>query len=399
MANVLILDGHTSASLAFVRSLGKLGHRVTVGYAYGAFSPASYSTFCSHAFEYVNPIDNARRFVSDLVRIIKQDGIKYIIPMSDVTIWPLAANRNLLGDEYSILVPSLDVIDQVADKYKCIRLAQMARVPVPDTILISDCQELSKCNVTAYPIVIKDRYSVRWSDDVGICGSVIYANSYKDLMEKLYTRISTHRDVLLQNFIAGVGIGFSCYFLDGKIYVPFQWQRIREKDPKGSGSSARISQSIDRDVYRYSELILRETSFNGICMVEFKRSPTGKLVFMEINGRPWGSIQLAIHAGVNYPKYLMDYWDLGNTPPVCINYKQNIICRWLAADLTHLENLLEGKPDWWPSDYPSFWGNLIRVSVPWHPRLYYDDISLSDPKPGFMGIVDWFKAHISGGTK
>ena len=40
-------------------------------------------------------------------------------------------------------------------------------------------------------------------------------------------------------------------------------------------------------------------------MVEYKKLKNGPAVFMEINGRPWGSIGLPIASGIDYPRYLI----------------------------------------------------------------------------------------------
>ena len=129
-------------------------------------------------------------------------------------------------------------------------------------------------------------------------------------------------------------------------------------------------------------------------MVEFKEIPSGKPILMEINGRPWGSIQLPIAAGIDYPRFLLDWTLQGSVPPVEISYKKGVQCRRFVGDLSHLENLRRGKPAEWPGTYPNFWLSLAKLAVPWYPGLCYDDISLTDPKPGWAGISNWFRTRL-----
>ena len=80
----------------------------------------------------------------------------------------------------------------------------------------------------------------------------------------------------------------------------FQWQRVREVDPRGSASSARKSVALDPSLASHSVQLIREIGFEGVAMVEYKQPRGGALVLMEINGRPWGSIGLPIACGIDY---------------------------------------------------------------------------------------------------
>ena len=42
-------------------------------------------------------------------------------------------------------------------------------------------------------------------------------------------------------------------------------------------------------------------AWHGVAMVECKRTPEGDFVLMEINAKFWGSHDLALAAGVNFP--------------------------------------------------------------------------------------------------
>ena len=138
---------------------------------------------------------------------------------------------------------------------------------------------------------------------------------------------------------------------------------------------------------RASRALLQRTGFQGIAMVEYKHPPAGGAwTLMEINGRPWGSMHLPIHCGIDYPRYLVDWYLEGRIPPEGVDYRVGITCRWLLGDLVHLENLWNGAPDGWPVPYPRFWSSLLAVAVPWHPRLGYDDFMLGDLRPGLAEL-------------
>jgi hypothetical protein len=41
-----------------------------------------------------------------------------------------------------------------------------------------------------------------------------------------------------------------------------------------------------------------------------------------------------------------------------------------------------------------FPGTLVKMAVPWYPGVRYDDISLSDPRPGMAEISNWFRVRL-----
>ena len=123
------------------------------------------------------------------------------------------------------------------------------------------------------------------------------------------------------------------------------WLRLREIDPRGSGSSARRSIPLTAQVQQFSSVLVKEIGLEGISMVEFKRPHnSASPVLMEINARPWGSLQLPISCGIDYPTHLVDWLLNAKRPPREIEYNQNITCRRLISELTHLEHTFRGTP-------------------------------------------------------
>jgi predicted ATP-grasp superfamily ATP-dependent carboligase len=399
VARVLVLDGHCSAALAFVRSLGRAGHWVAVGAAAGHFAPAALSRYCGLVLEYPPPITGASAFVECVLGLCRRLSFDLVVPLTDATMWPLSNHTGLFRGVAVVAVSDPDSVRRASDKHQVTTSAQELDVPAPDTRLVKCVRDLGPDLVWEFPVVLKDRFSVRWVGDKGVAGSVIYAYSKEDLLEKVRRRLDAVGDVLLQQFIDGVGVGFSCFAHKGEVFVPFQWQRIREKDPRGSGSSARKSVEVEPAVFEYSQKLIKWTGIQGLSMVEFKKDRrSGRFVLMEVNGRAWGSLQLPIHCGLDYPAFLLRWYLEHCSPPKQIDYADGITCRWFAADLQHLENLWQGRPPGWPFKYPSFWGSAIKVAIPWYPGLRYDDLSLLDPRPGLAGVGRWVRSHVMGGS-
>ena len=391
MSKVLILDGHSAAALAFTRSLGRAGHWVAVGSNRGIFAPATLSRYCKLKFEHPISTDDTKAFADSVVEFVRQNSIELVIPITDWTTLPLAHSQSRFENICPVALPSLQSLEWACDKYQTVEFARSLGIPVPQTWLIRSAEDVTVIPDLSFPIVVKDRFSMRWVNDRPVFGSVEYAYSRESLLQKARARLQQAGDVLVQEFVAGVGIGFSCFATKDGALLPFQWQRIREVDPRGSGSSSRKSVEVDPQIADFSRALIAKLGFRGIAMVEYKKEAnTGRPVLMEVNGRPWGSIQLAIASGVDYPRYVADWYLKGVLPPAEIAFKKGITCRRMVGELTHLDNLRHGAPPQWPVPYPSFWPSLLKIGVPWYPGMRYDDLWLSDPRPGVAGLLNWF---------
>ncbi len=394
MARILILDGHSSAALAFTRSAGRSENWVAVGANADIFAAAKLSRYCRTSFSYPVSTDGAAAFVDEIVEFVSDHQIDLVVPITDWTIVPLSEHRERFSSGCRVAIPSRAAIELASDKYQTLQLAEEIGIKTPRTWLIRSQQDL-QLPAMEFPLVVKDRFSLRWRDDRVVAGGVSYAYSREELERKVADRLLATGDVLVQEFTPGTGIGFSCFIAGDEVRAPFQWKRIREVDPRGSASSCRESVSLEKRVEAASTALIRQIGFEGIAMVEYKQA-TGSTepVLMEINGRPWGSIALPIASGVDYPKYLIDWWLSGKLPPQKPSYRKGITCRRMIGELTHLSNLRAGKPANWPLAYPGFWSSLLKISVPWYPGMHYDDLWLSDPKPGLEGLTNWFRSRV-----
>jgi predicted ATP-grasp superfamily ATP-dependent carboligase len=395
LARVLVLDGHSAAALAFTRSLGRAKHWVAVGSNLGIHSPADFSRYCRLSVKYPVPSENVSAFAEAVLEIARKNSIDLIVPVTDWTVLPLSKYREQFHGVSRLAIGPHSALEFAGDKFKTVSLARELRIPVPETALIQSLDDLHGIAANFdFPVVVKDRFSARWEGNRAIMGSVSYAYSRGDLEQKVEHRLKEAGDVLVQQFVSGEGIGFSCMAVDEDLYLPFMWLRLREIDPRGSGSSARKSIPITDQVRESSSALIKRVGLQGISMVEFKRQPNGEPILMEINARPWGSLQLPISSGIDYPVHLVNWLLDGKLPPREIEYKQGIMCRRLVSELTHLEHTFRGAPPNWPVPYPSFLSTLLKISVPWYPGMRYDDFWLSDPRPGIEGVAQWFRNHL-----
>ena len=175
-------------------------------------------------------------------------------------------------------MPSQTALDFASDKHRTLELAKSLCIDVPVSRLVESLDDLRQLKQAQFPLVVKDRFSVRWIGKKAVFGTVSYAYSLAELERRVEERLRAAGDVLLQNFVSGVGIGFSCFVAGGQAFVPFQWERVREVDPRGSGSSARKSMPLNPILAAGSIKLITEMGFEGIAMVEYKKTADGRHV-------------------------------------------------------------------------------------------------------------------------
>lgn len=175
--------------------------------------------------------------------------------------------------------------------------------------------------------------------------------------------------VLLQQRIEGPGTGIFVLLAGGDVLAQFAHRRLREKPPSGGVSVSRESIVADQALVDRSVALLRSLEFNGVAMVEYKSDVrTGQAYLMEVNGRFWGSLRLAVDAGVNFPVLLVA-WALRNPMiPVTI-YRARVRSRWWWWDVDQLLIRLRRSDDAndLPPGAPTRWQTLGQFLQLWRP--------------------------------
>ena len=153
-----------------------------------------------------------------------------------------------------------------------------------------------------------------------------------------------------QQWIPGEGCGVFGLADRGAVHHLSAHRRVRMMNPAGSGSSACASAPVPESLIAPIERMLGAASWHGMFMIELLRSHDGWW-FVELNGRPWGSLSLARGLGYEYPAWALarlfdERAPLPETPPF-----GELQCRHLGRELVHLLFVLRGRRDYagaWP---------------------------------------------------
>jgi len=279
------------------------------------------------------------------------------------------------------------------------KLAPELGVPVPNTVFVPKGNVAPVLDqVRAYPVVVKPGRSFVRSGRKWLKTSVHFVSNVEELTDLYHRTPYLRNPSMIQQRIEGEGQGVFGLFDHGRPCALFAHRRIREKPPAGGVSVLRESIELPKPMVDYAVGILERVRWHGVAMVEFKvERNSGIPKLMEINGRFWGSLQLAVDAGINFP-YL--FFQLTQGMPVVVpprSYRVGTKSRWLLGDLDHLLlRLRKSRAELkLPSDCPSRLQCLQGFMRFFAKDQYYEIERWSDPAPAFFEYWTYMKALIS----
>jgi predicted ATP-grasp superfamily ATP-dependent carboligase len=394
MTTALVLDGDQRPALAIVRSLGRRGITVHVGDCRPA-SLASSSRYCASHVVYPSPEHNPQAFQQFLLDFVERTHVDVLLPVTDVTTHAVSLLQDALGRRTALAVPPFDAYEATANKWTLLQRAASCGIRIPQTHLVDGVSALQDViDRVQYPAVIKPVRSRIPVADGWISGSVMYATSAAGL-QRLYDETPSLASYpsLIQERIVGPGVGVFALFDRGRPVATFGHRRLREKPPSGGVSVLRESIPVATPLASYAAQLLGPLNWHGVAMLEFKQDHrTGDFYLMEVNGRFWGSLQLAVDAGLDFPFYTYQL-ALGQPLDIPAAYKTGIRSRWLLGDLDHLLARLTKSdrdlqlPDGAPSKLRTIAAFLNFAA----PGLHYEVLTLSDPRPGLYEIREYLR--------
>ena len=399
---ILVSDAARGCAVAIIRSLGLQGWHVVAGDS-SRPSPGMNSKYAAERFWYPNPAERPQEFVEALLAYVKEHQIDLVIPVTDATILPLAAARERFEPHTKLAIPGSEALAAVTDKQRTIELAERLGVPVPRTVLVHTAAEAEAAAAEfAWPVVLKPQASRSYQTGRAVES---YEVTYADNAESLIKQVAAYEGrsaVLLQEYCAGRGMGVELLLDRGRPLAAFQHERLREIPLTGGASAFRRSVPLDDILYDYSTRLLAALEWTGLAMVEFKVSPSGEVRLMEINGRVWGSLPLAVHSGVDFPARLVELW-LGDQPAgdaqPRADYQVGVRSRNLELELVWIAKVLFGSRSAGLLPLPARSAGLRAIGQLMNPWCRFDILSFSDPRPGIAELGKIARKFASKGRK
>jgi predicted ATP-grasp superfamily ATP-dependent carboligase len=386
----VVLGIDTPIGLAIIRDLGSRGVKVVgIGRSAGALGMSS-----RYLHEGLVRVAGEAALIEQLLELGHGLGKACLFAISESDIAMLNRHRARLSTFRPMFADEARMT-RVLNKEQTYAAAARVGVRVPRTEQVASMAEvLALGGVLRFPVVLKwanPNDVVAILDKAGLAlDKTCYCYSADELLAYLQPYEQVGLYPLIQEYCGGYGLGQFVLMHKGEAHYAFQHRRVHEWPPEGGFSSLceSVPLASHQDLMAQSIALLRELEWDGIAMVEYRHDPaTGESALMEINGRFWGSLPLAYHAGAAFP--WLSYSLLGMGQPVSQGgYRSGMRCRFMIPETKRLLRILF-KPGMIADKNVSFrrlpelceyLADFIR------PRTCYYVFQWTDPAPFFADL-------------
>jgi len=374
--SVLVTGSESPKALTVIRSLGKKGISVTAA-ADTSQSLGRSSRYSSDSFCYPTPTERPVEYINALKEFLRINQHDVLLPVHSEDTYLIAEHKEILGRYTRVPLHDYSRIREVNDKSVLAETARELGIAVPATYIVKQLHDLHQiARIVEYPVVIKMR------DSSGSRG-VLYANSDTELRERFIMlvkkfRLKENTYPIIQEYIEGDGYGVSLLYNNGDLRAYCTHKRIREYPVSGGPSTLRES-TINAEMEKIARDLMEYYEWHGVAMVEFKlRSSDKKPVLIEVNPRIWGSINLSVLAGVDFPYLLYQMAMKGDVDPV-LYYKVGVQSRNCFADLLAMAGYLYRT------------GRIKNLKETRFFPFNDDILSTDDPKPALQFLQSGFR--------
>ncbi len=348
------------------------------------------SRYCARSVAHPNPWRRQFQFREWLLNQAREGGYDVLLPINEASIVAADALREDIESHAHLLMPSATHLLYTLSKVQASGLARRVGLSTPRTVFIREADDPDAWNddlgSLRFPIIIKvDNYLRR--DGVYVKGRTFEASTPEDAAAHLGGFRGGPATVMAQEMVPGYGAGAFLLRSGGRTRLRFAHRRLHKVPYTGGYSSLRVS-SRDGDLIEQAERLLAACDYEGVAMVEFRLGrDDGRPYFMEINGRLWGSLALALHAGVDFPRAWLECQLGGAADDSQPEYPAQLRCRdAIPSELYYLASVLKASGDNGATP-PSKLGALIEfLTLSLNPRVRSDTLWLSDPAPWIEAV-------------
>ncbi|MCD6162304.1 MAG: hypothetical protein J7K40_07810 [candidate division Zixibacteria bacterium] len=369
--------------LTIIRSLGRYNLQVHIGW-YQASDAALHSRYVSKAHDIpsYSPDDDAWK--TELTTLIEKEKYDLVVPVNEQASKPLEEHRQEFEKYPGVYLLNKKAYDIAFNKIKTGELAKMLNICIPNERKVKDLSQIDAIiDEFKFPVVLKPTASFGLKNLQKKL--YVYKAYSRDELKTILNHLLYYGDVLAQENFIGTGVGIEFIASQGKILFAFEHIRIHEP-LMGGGSSYRKSASPHPELLEASKKLIKEMDYTGVGMAEFKYNfKTGKWIFLEINGRFWGSLPLAAAAGADFPRFLYQM-RVENKSDFNQSFKTNLYCRNTIRDFEWIvQNITANKSDPSKNTLPNYrvFAEIFNVLSL---RERNDTWVIDDPMPGMREL-------------
>ena len=272
-------------------------------------------------------------------------------------------------------------LEIATDKDSTLDVAHKLGIDQPKTMRIDSLDELPAVLAEfEFPFVLKP--AISWT---GRSDRRLFPTEVIDRDEAVGVTsqiLAGGSSVLAQELACGRREGVTLFIVNDEVLAACAHAAYRTNPALGGASVMRESIPLLPDIYDPALRLARAIGLEGVCEVEFRRDADGRPLLMEINPRLAGTIENAVHSGVDFP-LLIWQWAAGLPIDRVHGYRIGVRTHWLHGELRWLRDNYRraGRPDSMPRGRAlwTFAAELVRTR-------HYDCIDGHDLGPGLAEL-------------
>jgi predicted ATP-grasp superfamily ATP-dependent carboligase len=329
----LVLGAAPRVVVPIARSLQRLGVPCIVG-TFSEKNSALGSNAVRRSVRLPHP-DNGAALLSALTSLIDEENIDTIFPGSDLAITAIGDHYERLSELVYPGCPSPDVCAAVLEKRRTFDAARTCGIEMPASYRAPTLGDLDALRAEIrFPVIVK-----RSSAAIAGGFKIRHYFSFEALRAEYLSDPTFGAQTILQQYDGGEGIGLALIVQHGRVLAPFQYRSRRELPTTGGVSCVVEADELDAGLLERSAAMLNAIGWRGVAMVEYMRDrATGRCRLLEVNGRYWGCLALAMQSGHDYPAY---EWRIahGLDPGIAAAYRVGTRSRWSGGVIRRLGGL------------------------------------------------------------
>lgn len=246
-------------------------------------------------------------FGEQLLELVAESGYDVVVPIGDWATWLIANHTNDLAVGH--LTPGLASFGLANDKAATMAHAEQLGIATPKVWTWPGAPDPSAIPADIrFPVVVKAR------SGSGVARGLRFATNPEQLVRAYLEVESTTARVPTEDFSRPVITEFIPGFIHDACAVAKRGEvvnmvtQVRQlMTPIGGGVGAVNITTDEPELQQLARRLLESLGWNGPAQIEFKYDPRdGRYKLIEINPRLWGTLDLSIRAGMNFPAQIRD---------------------------------------------------------------------------------------------
>jgi len=234
---------------------------------------------------YLTPRHDSPEFVSKIVRIAKNEHVRFIHPQPSSEALVLCSARSSLPAP--VFLPGLSVMRTGQDKLLTQKKLQSASVPVARTMVLKNMSDLDTAfDSLSPPVWIRARHGAGGRLSLK-CGSLEEGRDWVDLWHRRGTDLA---EFIVQEYLGGRNVAWDSLWRDGKLVTSYARERLeypfKHISPSGITGTPSVARTVhEKEVNRVGERSVRAISGNpnGAFSVDMKADSGGRFRVSEVD--------------------------------------------------------------------------------------------------------------------